>query len=209
MKPKNKFWKILLTTLAIAFFSQGSFYPVFAYSLRYPTEAEIQELMDELPIQTRFIFPSRLEPNLSEFNEFVKAWNQVDPAVAPFLGDWTGYTQLQLGVYPSKTPGRVCLIDYTVDPVLVAGFSVGYVVGDRIETLGELGRAIFIKSGEYLGLYEISDLQPRLYTFGKPAALIPPSELLDPNQSFIDNPEIAARIIAEFEAAGCLSSLPE
>lgn len=181
-----------------------------SYSWRYPTPEEIENVMEDFRDRQGSITSSRTDPQIPQFNEFVKSWSQIDPTVAPFLGDWTGrHTQLLLGIYPSKIPGRVCIIDYTVDPLVSAKFSVGYISNNRIETLGALGQAAIVKDGDVLGLVSVEPDKLSAFVFGAPAALISPAELLDPTSPFISDPVIARRIIQEFNAAGCLTTIPQ
>ena len=61
-------------------------------STRYVSDQEIKVLiMDSLTRVAggnRFFQERRSPSEISEINDFVNAWQKVDPSIAPFLGDW-------------------------------------------------------------------------------------------------------------------------
>jgi len=96
--------------------------PTFAQvrSDRYPTDTEIQKLIAEfrsdIPTFQRssnlggdYLKHPRQKQLFEQVKLFERAWSQVDPAVAPFLGTWNAGAP-DWSIYPSNTRGRVCVI---------------------------------------------------------------------------------------------------
>jgi len=122
---------------------------------RHLSEQEIQSLINSVQLSrvvNRVTDRVGLDDKRSQFeinsiNQFVSAWQRVDPSIAPFLGNWSAY-QENLELYPSIIRGQVCVIrEY------FAGsregtkrlLNVGKVSGDKLITDGELGKRVFVK----------------------------------------------------------------
>ncbi|WP_341734516.1 hypothetical protein [Microcoleus sp. EPA2] len=110
---------LLSLIVSFAVLATGSL-SVFAQSQRYPTNVEIQKIIREF--QQRASSPpysreccggteadTRTAAQRQPLKSFIKAWSQIDPTVAPFLGWWVN-NDGDIGVYPSNVRGRVCVI---------------------------------------------------------------------------------------------------
>jgi hypothetical protein len=115
------------------------------------------------------------------------------------LGDWLGYEE-GLGVYPSNTKGRVCLI-YTAPQE--AEFSQGTVVDGVIRTLQQ---DAILKEGNYLGIASVKDNQADIFVatpYNSPGPLKSARELARLSGTTAQEIE---RVVQEFNAAGCTTS---
>ncbi|NER39503.1 MAG: hypothetical protein F6J93_37125 [Oscillatoria sp. SIO1A7] len=179
-------------------------------SERLPTEAEIeilrQEVRRKIEERSRSGHPAwdpRTDSQRQDTEDFVRAWSQVDPEIAPFLGMWLHVEEV-LTIYPSNVKGRVCLLYTTLDSR--PGFAISSVVNDKV--INENDTVIFEEGGT---------LQTALIRHGKPAysydfrpwrPLVPIDELL-PAPYYGPSAEAEAyQIIREFKAAGCTASTP-
>lgn len=195
--------------------------PVFAQvqSERYPTDAEIQRLIVEF---RRDIPRFRASPDLGgdylkhprqkqlfdQVKLFEKAWSQVDPAIAPFLGTWNAGAP-DWSIYPSTTRGRVCVIfnqPSRGDAPNNSYFSLGSVSNGQLRIKGEsfTGESyrIFIRESNYLGGMSVINNRPSIspYVWRTPLANF--------TQPSITNPQNSSRMLQQFNAAGCTTSLP-
>lgn len=133
-------------------------------------------------------------------NNFVNAWQKVDPDAAPFLGNWLGY-EVSWNIHPSDTKGQVCIMIGIFGAMYI---EMGRVVDGNIYT--ETGGVIF-KEGDYLGVAArsnsglVGSSSPR--PFRHPTALRKPVIYED-----IKDRYQAERVIQEYEQAGCTASLP-
>ncbi|WGS73331.1 hypothetical protein [Pseudanabaena galeata] len=79
-------------------------------STRYVSDQEIQVLVADSLARvaggSRFFQERRSPSEISKINDFVNAWQKVDPSISPFLGDWGGW-ESSLAIYPSQTKGQV------------------------------------------------------------------------------------------------------
>jgi len=187
-----------------------SLLPALAQSERYPTDAEVSELMNRFQRQTQ---ATGNKPTLSETRSrepFVSAWSKVEPSLAPFLGEWymgqdTSYASV-LWIYPSRTRGRVCIIHgYYPDgeDSSTLSLATGFVEKDKIHITGEdLGRSLLVKQGNDLALLGIYDRGGDVFKYSFPRPLEPPTT------SSLNNAPEASKIIQQFNATGCTASLP-
>ena len=109
--PLGNFWVLVLACLTL---------PAEAQSERYPTETELQQLAQELRQKipelenSGFYNDRRSFEEWQEISVYVDAWAEVDPEIAPFLGEW-GAIEESLYIYPSTTTGEVCILDIYLD----------------------------------------------------------------------------------------------
>jgi hypothetical protein len=194
---------------------------VYAQSQRYPTNAEVQQIIREF--QQRASSPAysreccggteadrRTAAQRQPLESFVKARSQVDPTVAPFLGWWTN-NDGDIGVYPSNVRGRVCVIRASPGPSYK--FSRGSIDQQHIRLTGELAGKVLINqknpSGNVFLLVAFVDrdnvarAEPGsdIYTY--------PELPKDPIKLGVSraNPQENSKIIREFKAAGCTTSI--
>ncbi|HEY9817811.1 MAG TPA: hypothetical protein V6D20_18710 [Candidatus Obscuribacterales bacterium] len=100
-----------------------------AQSLRFPTEAEEQALLEEM----RQTIPQLRESGIysdrrtalerDEAEAFSQAWAEVDPAIASFLGEWYAIEE-SLAIYPSPHQDVVCIVDTYLD---ISDFYLGVI----------------------------------------------------------------------------------
>lgn len=155
----------------------------------------------------------------NQLKTFQASWAKVDPAVAPFIGNWvwnwdTFPPNYRLSVFPSQTPGKVCLIEvdtgYDVDamPVpkefdLPPKFSTARItkaggLGTRWRLHRSLIRLTQSQVGEpgnieFLGAVTLQN-QLRVYA----SAGVP-----------VLNSTLPAPLLQQFQANHCLRSLPQ
>lgn len=176
----------------------GLISPAIAQSDRFPTDAEqqalVQQMRQRLPeLQSSGFY--RDYRTLAEqwvVTEMVSAWMAIDPAIAPYLGEWTAIEE-SLYIYPSATPGEVCVLDIYLDE---GDFYMGQVQDGKVYTTNNL---IFLQDSGYLGNAFIYDGQPGIYEYAHPRPLVDPVTALG---------EYYPEAIAAFEAANCLVGLP-
>lgn len=186
----------ILTASALKIFAQQQYE-------RYPTAAELQRLRDKLrqQILSNNIVDGRTQADKQRRESFVRAWSRVDPAVAPFLGNWLGYEE-GLGVYPSNTIGRVCLIYIGIQE---ADLRLGTVSNGQIRTNDG---SVILKEADYLGVASVRNNQadipvevpyhfPRVSQAARQFA-----------QSSGTSAQEVNKVLREFNAAGCTAGLP-
>lgn len=112
-------------------------------------KVELDKLvMERKSSQTNFVVDNRNQTEKQSINRFVRAWNKVNPRVAPFLGNWS--SDWTINIYPSKHKDKVCYVSIDEGHMNI---EVGKAIGNYIQLEG--GR-IIIKSNEYLGLVNIN-----------------------------------------------------
>jgi hypothetical protein len=185
--------------------------PVLAHTSQYPTEAEIQSALEDLPQAVREV-PGPGARDIRSIAEvetltfFVEEWSQVDSSIAPFLGTYEGLGE-SLQVYPSRTRGQVCIIrsGYGSNGTWNL-FGLGTVIEHQIYTTGDLGQYILFEQRggiaskhelqnserDYLALVGIDNGQAELSAWSLPTPLGSPS----------------ADIIQKFNESGCTTALP-
>ena len=148
--------------------------PAFAQSQRHPTAAEIdvllQELHDYIPnlLESGFYSDRRRPEERQQRDDFVEAWSQVDPAVAPFLGDWFAIEE-NLEIFPTADPGVVCVIDSYLD---ISDFYLGQVVAGHLQTDTNL---TFVLDSGFLVSTFVYDNQAARYEYANPIAVKDPA----------------------------------
>ncbi|MBD2776322.1 hypothetical protein [Iningainema tapete] len=170
--------------------------PVFAQSQRYPTDAEVQQQMRQFQKLIPIIGDGRTPSETASRESFVKAWSQVEPAVAPFMGEWSEKSQV-MSIFPSSVKGRVCIITLDLGETNSASFEFGSISKGQIRTSSTL--AVIVKRGDYIGVA----FPGWTFVFGSPRIVRTPT-----NSSLLRNPK-TSRIIQQFKAAGCTASLPQ
>jgi hypothetical protein len=188
--------------------------PIIAQqSKRYPTENELQQLMNGFrnfvtspPEGFRRFYlrdPRNAAPS-RDLKAFVKAWLPVNPDIAPFIGQWTALEET-MNIYPSTIKGQVCIIETFIPPNDGIGisFAKGTISGKHIRTSDTNVR---LQQGNYLGVAFIntSNNQPGLYEYAWPKPLTNLAELM-PGIPQVDR----NRFLQEFKEAGCTESLPK
>lgn len=191
-------------------------------SQRYPTNAEIQQIIREF--QQRASSPplsreccggterdTRTTAQRRPLESFVKAWSQIDPTVAPFLGWWVN-NDGEIGVYPSNVRGRVCVIH--VSPGASYRFGVGSISSGKISLSGDLAGRVLLNQRTPIGNTfllvasvgsdNIARASPGSAIYTYPELPQAPTKL--PLSK--TNPPENYRMIREFKAAGCTASLP-
>ena len=164
---------------------------------RYPTAAEVERLREKLRQQIRRnnVGDMRTQTEKQRRESFVRDWSRVDPAVAPFLGKWSGYEE-GLSVYPSNRRGRVCLIYIGIQ---AADFGLGTVSNGVIRTND---KEVILKEGDYLGIVTVRNNQADIFVeipYNSPTVTQPAREFaqLSANAQEVD------KVVGEFNAAGC------
>lgn len=197
-------------TISLAILAAASL-PIVAQSARLPTDAEMQELINKFrsfaaspPTESRGIYSKdrRDRAQIQQITSFVKAWSQIHPETAPFLGRWTAIEESK-SIYPSKNKSLVCIIDAFIpyEPDIGYSFSLGTVSNGTIKTDSE----ILIHQGNYLGAAFIYNNKPSIYEYAWPKPLKTPAELM---RHVPQNNSTRNRIIEQFQQAGCTASLP-
>jgi hypothetical protein len=198
-----RFWLILL-----AIFTASST-PSSAQqqSERYVTATEVQILREKLRQQIQAgqsgnnILDRRSLSEKQTRESFVRSWLRIDASVAPFLGNWVGYEE-GLGIYPSRTRGRVCLIYIGIQ---AAEFSLGTVVNGQIRTNQ---KEVILKQGEFLGIATVFNNKadiPVATPYHSPTV---PQAARDFARSSRTNAQQVDKVVQEFQAAGCTATLP-
>jgi hypothetical protein len=192
----------------------GSCLPIIAQqSKRYPTENELQQLMNRFrnfvaspsPGNRDFyIRDRRNESETQKLKAFVRAWLPVNPDVAPFLGQWTALEETK-NIYPSSLKGKVCIIQNYIPPPNGRGisFAQGTVSGKFIKTTNF---TFLIQQGNYLGaaFIDTRNNQPGIYEYAWPKPLVAPAKLM----SYLP-PADRNRLLQQFKEAGCSDTLPK
>jgi len=172
--------------------------PAIAQPERFPTDAEmaqlVQEMRQRLPeLQTSGMYTDRR--TLAEqwvIAEFSRIWAAVDPAIAPYLGEWSAIEE-SLYIYPTTTPGEVCILDIYLDQ---GDFYTGRIQDEKIYT--DVNLVLLLDNG-YLGSTFVYDNQPGIYEYANPRPLPDPKAALG---------EYYPAAIADFESANCAVGLP-
>lgn len=184
---------LIATTLSLTL-------PAVAQSKRYPTDAELQPLIQgmrqNIPqlVESGFYNDRRTESERQEVADFAAAWALVDPAIAPFLGEWTAIEE-SLYIFPGPVRGEVCIIDSYLEE---SEFYQGQVIDGKVYTDNNL---VFVIDSGFLGNTFVVENYPGLYEYAHPRPLEHPA-----NHYFAEyHPEI----VAQFIQAGCLAERPE
>ncbi|MEM9004029.1 MAG: hypothetical protein AAGE59_10950 [Cyanobacteria bacterium P01_F01_bin.86] len=181
--------------------SLGLVAPTSAEPSRYATDAEIQELVAAMRQRipqlqaTGYYLDRRTLEEQQERAAFTAAWGEVDPEIAPFLGDWTAIEEA-LMIYPAAQPGEVCIIDIYLDD---AAFYRGEVIDGKVYANNNL---VLVLDSGFLASIFVGNNQPNLYEYGNPRPLEDPVT----TDYFA---EYYPEIPPQFAQAGCLAGLPD
>ena len=204
MKLKHLVSTTLLATSALLglnnslAFGQTKYSSAAIEQARAKFKAELQSLQNS--DMARYISDRRSPAEKQARNNFVNAWQKVDPDVAPFLGQWIGQ-EISWNIHPSSTEGRVCIMMNIFGAMYV---ETGKVIDGNIYT--ETGGVIF-KEGDYLGI-----AAPLNNNFFSGKSQFPFRHPTTPRKADIDENiediNKAKRVIQKYKDAGCTSSLP-
>ncbi|MBW4522381.1 MAG: hypothetical protein KME16_22230 [Scytolyngbya sp. HA4215-MV1] len=175
--------------------------PGFAQSERHPTDAEITGLLREMRREMPNLMKSgvyRDRRNSEERRQreaFVKAWSQLDRAIAPFLGNWTAIEE-NVEIYPASKRGEVCIIDSYLDET---DFYLGRVVNGKLRTDTNL---TFVLDSRFLVSTFVVENRAGHYEYANPRP--------------VDNPLTSTyyvknhpKVVEQFQQAGCLLGIPK
>ncbi|OLP15724.1 hypothetical protein BST81_24705 [Leptolyngbya sp. 'hensonii'] len=177
----------------------GTIHPVLAQTQRYPTPQELESLIT--PLQSRIATVQNSRPYRNQrttaekqrLATLVKAWSTLDPAVAPFLGEWRAIEETK-SIYPSRTRGRVCIVQHEL-PASIRdnglSLSFGTIANGQIQTEAF---SILVRQGDFLGAAFVQNNHPYLYEYGNRGPL----------KASVDQ-----QIRDRFNQAGCLTGLPK
>jgi len=175
--------------------------PVAAQPERYPTEVEFEGLVEqfrlELPrlLETGFYTDRRSLTAQQERTDWVAAWAAVDAAIAPFLGQWYAIEE-DIAIFPTPNRGEVCVVDTYLDD---SDFYRGTIIDGRLYANNQL---VFMPEGQYLLSTFVYDGEAGYYPYANPVIPENPASLEYFAQQ---HPEV----VAAFQAAGCLTGLPD
>lgn len=188
--------------------------PIIAQqSKRYPTENELQQLMNRFrnfvvapPEGSRgfYLRDPRNAAQSQDLKAFVRAWLPVNPDITPFIGQWTALEETT-NIYPSSIRGKVCIIETFIPPKSDIGisFAVGTVSGKSIKTSN---LTVLLQQGNYLGVAFINtnNDRPGIYEYAWPKPLTNPASLMGSVP-----PAKRNQLLQQFKEAGCTASLPK
>jgi hypothetical protein len=143
-----------------------------------------------------------------KINSFKAEWSATSPDIAQFLGDWGGIEERKR-IYPSRTKGKVCIIDtFLARKGLGYEFSLGEVRSNRIYTSNNVVLFLSKSSAGYiLGTVFTRPDNGQLgsYGYANPRPLLSPDQS-DPNASYSDN---IYQLAPQFKANNCTTGLSE
>lgn len=174
--------------------------PAVAQSERHPTDAEVERLLEEMRqnipnlIESGFYDDRRSSEVRQQRDNFVDVWADVDPAIAPFLGNWAAIEE-NLIIFPAPNQGEVCIIDSHLD---ASDFYLGRVVEGKLHT--DTNLTLVLDSGLLVSTF-VYDNQANHYEYGNPR----PVE--DPTTTYYA--DYHPEIVEQFQQAGCLTGMPE
>jgi hypothetical protein len=183
--------------------------PVFAQSQRYPTPGEMQRLRILFRQQIRatqnnevragYIQDRRSRAEVQNRESFVRNWSRVEPALAPFLGIWSGYEET-LHIYPSNIRGRACIV---ITGEGHGSFTTGSIYNGQIRYSNQ--EVLFIE-GNYMGIATVENNKPSIQVeipLNSPTPLVAIAQLRESME-----PSEYSIIRQQFNTAGCTASLP-
>jgi hypothetical protein len=142
------------------------------------------------------IYRDRRSPKERQQREaFVKAWSEVDSAIAPFLGNWMAIEE-NLVFFPSPNRGEVCIIDHNLDE---ADFYLGRVINGNLST--DTNLTLVLDSGFLVSIF-VSANQAKRYEYANPRPLNNPM-----TSSYYA--QYHPKIVEQFKQAGCLMGIPK
>lgn len=166
---------------------------------RYPTEAEIQQLLQELrenipELEATGIYTDRRTSAEQEARDaYSDAWAEVDTAIAPYLGEWTAVEE-SLYLYPTVNEGEVCILDIHLD---LGDFYMGEVRDGKVYTTIN---HVLVLDSDFLGSTAVYEGQPSIYPYANPRPL---------PESFEQLEQYYPEMMTAFYEAVCLTGLPD
>ncbi len=203
----------LTITISLGILAAVSLPIIAQQSKRYPTEDELQQLMNGFrnfvaspPEGSRgfYLRDPRNAAQSRDLKAFVRAWLPVNPDITPFIGQWTALEETT-NIYPSSIRGRACIIETFVPPPNGIGisFAGATVSGKQIRTSKP---TILVQQGNYLGVAFIntSNDLPGIYEYASPQPLVNPAELMRGIP-----PAKRNQLLQQFKEVGCTYTLPK
>jgi hypothetical protein len=203
----------LIITISLGILAAVSLPIIAQQSKRYPTENELQQLMNGFrnfvaspPEGSRgfYLRDPRNAAQSRDLEAFARAWLPVNPDIAPFIGQWTALEETT-SIYPSSIRGRACIVETFIPPPNDIGisFAVGTVSGKSIKTSN---LTILLQQGNYLGVAFINTNtdRPGIYEYAWPKPLTNPAELMRGVPPAKKN-----QLLQQFKEAGCTHALPK
>ncbi len=175
--------------------------PSWSQPERYPTEAELERLQTQLHEQaddlrqTSIYHDRRSSPEQQASQDFVAAWAEVAPAIAPFLGHWIAIEEDVLIVPTPDLSNEVCIVDTYLDG---SEFYYGRVIDGRLYTDQNV---VFFLESSFLGAASVYDDQAAVYPYANP---LRPTDPASWGTFVAQHPEV----VEQFQAAGCVVGEP-
>jgi hypothetical protein len=175
------------------------------YSERLPTDKEMQDLLQGFRRNIAVLptDPDRRTVEVkSQLTSFQQAWAEVNPTIAPFLGQrgrttWMDY----VSIYPSRTQGTVCIIQASEvgEQTVRIDLAIGTVVNGSVQTTAQ---QVLVLEQNTLGVASIKESRPIITEFADPPLPLPVAAS--------DLPESTRMLELErFNQANCTADLPE
>ncbi|NER82928.1 MAG: hypothetical protein F6K42_25905, partial [Leptolyngbya sp. SIO1D8] len=168
-------------------------------------ETLTQQMRQQIPqlLETGYYLDRRTVEEREQRNIFAAAWAEVDAAIAPFLGEWLALEE-SLAIFPTSTRGKACIIDNYLEG---SKFYLGHVVNGKVYTDRY---TVLTVDGDFLGSTSVYNNEANLYAYAHPHPLINPEvaafHIDSVPSTFAENyPDV----MQPFQAAGCLTDLPE
>jgi hypothetical protein len=168
------------------------------FSERLPTDAEMQGLRQRFIHDIAFLSEYGDQRTVTEKNQitsFQQAWTNVNPTIAPFLGQRRSINDLF--IYPSRNQGTVCVLQWieVAHHTVELNLAIGTVVNGRVQTTDQ---QVLVLDQNYLGIASIKQSKPTII------ALDPPLPL--PTSIYFAN---STPMLERFNRANCTADLPE
>jgi hypothetical protein len=175
------------------------------YSERLPTDKEVQYLLQGFRRNIAFLGRDpdrRTVADKNKLTAFQKAWAQVNPTIAPFLGRRGRTTWMDsMSIYPSRTQGTVCIIQASEvgEQTVRIDLAIGTVVKDSIQTTA---KQVLVLEQNILGVATIKESRPIITEFNQP-----PTPLPSAASALLESTRISE--LERFNQANCTAELPE
>lgn len=144
--------------------------------------------------------PGRRDGSIAAFEQ---AWSQRDAAIAPFLGTWHSQ-DTSYSIYPSRTPGRVCVIfespaaDIVPNNLAFGTVNNGALIVTGINTMTGRNNMLILRESTYLSVASIEGNQSSYYPYSAfSTTLSSPAYLLGNGTA-----------MQQFNSAECTTALP-
>jgi hypothetical protein len=190
---------------------------------RKPTTAEIERAKTRLRQQVQSspkdgspysIKDYRSASEKQDRENFVNAWKEAEPEIAPFLGSWSDYEQ-SWNIYPSNQKGRVCIIRVEEDfiDLYLGTMTNNELYINNTEMTANHGNGndvnisyVFFQEDNYLGYLGTLGIDEK---FANDIPLNSPSSLREPYLfKDMDGYSLPEVILKQYANAGCTTSLP-